>query len=363
MPAVDTRNAVQEECGLKMVTVQQFDTDSSLLPPVSVLMAVRNESGYIAKSLGAVLAQEYPRQLLEIIVADGMSSDGTREIIRDLQANHPNIILIDNPGRIVAKGLNAAISIARGAIIVRVDGHTTIDPDYVHKCVELLMSTEADNVGGRMIGVGENDFARAVVLATSHPFGVGGARFHYSAKTEWVDTVYLGAWRRGLFDRIGLFDEELVRNQDDEFNYRLRNAGGRVLLSPEVKSEYVVRSKPRTLASQYFQYGYWKVRVMQKHPRQMRLSHFVPPLFVLALSGLAVLSPFSRTARRLLALLIGTYAGVVSLATQDLSQNSASKANGLQYVPVVFPLLHLSYGSGFVWGLVRSLYRTLERRR
>lgn len=330
-------------------------SEAKTLPRVSVVMAIRNEAAYIAESLGAVLRQDYPTELLEIIVADGQSSDDTRRVIKDLQTQHPNILLVDNPGRIVAKGLNAAISLASGDIIVRVDGHTIIDPDYVRKCVELLQSTEADNVGGRMTGVGENDFARAVVLATSHPFGVGGARFHYSTQAEWVDTVYLGAWRRDLFNHIGLFDEELVRNQDDELNYRLRSLGGRVLLSPDIKSRYAVRSKPKALFSQYFQYGYWKVRVMQKHPRQMRLSHFMPPLFVLSLSSLIVLSPFSRRARRALWLLIGTYAGAVALATRTLSQQADCPVDGLQYVPAVFPILHVSYGSGFLWGLVRFL--------
>lgn len=323
-------------------------------------MAVRNEAGYIASSLGAVLAQDYPAGLLEVIVADGMSSDNTREQIRILQVEHPNIVLIDNPGRIVAKGLNAAISVASGEIVVRVDGHTTIDPNYVRRCVELLEATGADNVGGRMVGVGENDFARAVVLATSHPFGVGGARFHYSEKAELVDTVYLGAWRRDLFPRMGLFDEELVRNQDDELNYRLRDLGGRVLLSPEIKSEYVVRSRPRALISQYFQYGYWKVRVMQKHPRQMRVSHFVPSLFALALGGLAATSPFSRTARRALPLLMGAYVGLTGVATLSLSRRPGCGGGGVRYVPVVFPMLHLSYGLGFLWGLVRFIARFRE---
>lgn len=332
--------------------------ESDALPRVSVLMPVRNEGAYLAQSLGGVLAQDYPSERLEVLVADGMSTDGTRDVIRSYQTTYPNLRLLDNPGLIVSTGLNAAIAVAQGDVIVRVDGHTVIAPDYVRQCVEELRTTEADNVGGRMVGIGEGSFARAVTLATSHAFGVGGARFHYSDEREWVDTVYMGAWRRDVFDRIGLFDEELVRNQDDELNCRLRDLGGRVLLSPKIKSRYAVRSGPRALFSQYFQYGFWKVRVMQKHPGQMRLSHFVPPGFVLVLSSLAGLSLVFRVARKPLALLLLAYSVALSLASLDLSRRGDHA--GLRYVPVVFPLLHLGYGAGFLWGLLRFVQRWKE---
>ena len=204
----------------------------SSIPLVTVVMAVRNEGAFLEESLGSVLAQDYPADRLEIILADGMSEDGTRAAAEGLRVRHPGLTVIDNPGRVVATGLNAAIRRARGDVIVRVDGHTVIAPDYVRQCVDALERTGADNVGGRMNAVGAGPFGEAVALATSSPFGVGGARFHYSTEEEWVDTVYLGAWRRDVFERIGFFDEELVRDQDDEFNYRLRATGGRVLLTP-----------------------------------------------------------------------------------------------------------------------------------
>jgi hypothetical protein len=235
-----------------------------------------------------------------------------------------------------------------------VDGHTVIEPDYVRRCVEELEATGADNVGGMMVGVGVGPFARAVAMATSCPFGVGGARFHYSDKREWVDTVYMGAWKRSVFDRIGLFDEELVRNQDDEFNYRLGEDGGRILLSPQIRSRYVVRSRPKALASQYFQYGYWKVRVMQKHPQRMRPHHFAPPSFVFVLGTLASLSLFFRVARRSLALLLAIYTLGIAVATLGLVRRcSPVDRSTLAEIPVVFPLLHLGYGAGFLWGLFR----------
>ena len=204
-------------------------------PFVSVIMPIRNESDFIARSLGGVLTQDYPHDRMEVLVADGLSSDNTREIVRGL-ADHSDvpIILVDNPGQIVPTGFNTALKQARGEVIVRVDGHTIIEHDYITCCVEALYRSGADNVGGKMNAVGRGALSQAIALATSSSFGVGGARFHYSNKEEFVDTVYMGAWRREVFERIGCFDEEMVRNQDDEFNYRLRSHGGKILLSPTI---------------------------------------------------------------------------------------------------------------------------------
>jgi succinoglycan biosynthesis protein ExoA len=329
-------------------------------PTISILLPVRNEE----KSIGFCLEHIY-RQIglsdnVEVIVSDGMSTDGTREIIRGYQANHPNLILIDNPAKIVPVGLNLAIQRSMGKIIIRVDGHTIIAPDYVSQCVEALKRTKADNVGGKMTAIGDNLFGKAVALATSTPFGVGGAHFHYSDNEEWVDTVYMGAWPRRVFEEIGLFDEELVRDQDDEFNYRLREQGGRILLSPAIHSEYTVRSTPRTLWRQYYQYGYWKVRVLQKHPRQMSLRQFVPPAFVLALLGSILLALFSvfhlPSSVSFLSLVIPLLYLIVNLFA---SLYTAFKRgwSSLLFLPFIFVILHLSYGLGFLVGLLKFANR------
>jgi glycosyltransferase involved in cell wall biosynthesis len=322
-------------------------------PFVTVIMPVRNEADFIARSLGAVLAQDYPAGRLEVLIADGMSSDATRTIIAAIAATYPciSVRVLDNPAQIVASGLNRALAAARGVVIVRVDGHTIIAPDYVRRCVAALAARPAAAVGGRMTAVGQTPFGRAVALATSTPFGVGGARFHYAAREEWVDTVYMGAWPRAVFARLGGFDEEMVRNQDDEFSYRLRKAGGRILLSPRIQSRYYNRSTLRALARQYFQYGYWKVRVLQKHPRQMRPRQFAPPLLAAGLGGGALLARRGPGARRLW----GAGAGCYALATLLASIWTARRAGWahLPRLPLVFATLHLSYGLGFLVGLAR----------
>ena len=319
-------------------------------PKVSVLMPIRNEAATIHRSVGAVLAQDYPHDRMELLIADGMSTDATRSIIRNLDSREIEVRIIDNPGLIVPTGLNRAIEAATGEIIVRIDGHTIVAEDYVRQCVAELLRSGADNVGGKMNAVGTTPFSHAVAEATSSPFGVGGARFHYSNEEEWVDTVYLGTWHKELLQRLGGFDEEMVRNQDDELNFRLRKNGGRVLLSPKIHSRYYPRGTPRSLWKQYFQYGYWKVRVMQKHPRQMSLRHFAPPTFALAISLLGLLSVFHWAALVLLLGLIGTYL-CANLAI-CLSQARGSKASLFSRM-TVYTTLHLSYGFGFLLGLVK----------
>lgn len=329
------------------------------MPRVSIVMPVRNEADSLARSLDAVLSQDYPADRLEVLVADGQSTDGTRGLVERFARGDSRVHLVDNPGRIVATGLNAALREVHGDIVVRVDGHTEIAPDYVRACVEALERTNADNAGGRMTAVGEGAFGSAVAAATSSPFGVGGARFHYSDREEWVDTVYLGAWPREVFARIGAFDEELVRDQDDEFNYRLRAAGSRILLTPAVRSRYRVRGTPRSLFRQYFQYGYWKVRVLQKHARQMRSRQFVPPSFVACLLVAALLGPVTPVGWTPLGLIAGVYAAANVIA----SAWTARRGSGLWQVllPVAFATLHFAYGLGFLTGLIRFAGRWGDR--
>ena len=240
-------------------------------PFISVLMPVRNEGAFMSRSLKAVLAQDYPQDRMEILVIDGMSTDSTRATIAAFQADDQRIKLLDNPGRIVPTGLNAAHRVATGEIIVRVDGHCEIAPDYVCRCVDHLQHEPVDAVGGPLETVGETLVASAVAAAMSSPFGVGGSAFRtVKEKSMLTDTVAFPAYKRSVVERAGFFDEELVRNQDDEYNYRLRKLGAKILLASDVHCRYYSRSSLRSLGRQYLQYGYWKVRVLQKHPGQMQ---------------------------------------------------------------------------------------------
>lgn len=328
-------------------------------PFISIILPIRNEAAFIEHGLCALLSQDYPADYMETLIADGMSTDNTRKIIETFAALHPRlkIRIFDNPGKIVPIGMNIALRQAKGEIILRVDGHTTIATDYVRQCVEALQRTQADNVGGKMNAVGCTPFGDAVALATSTPFGVGGGRFHYSDNEEYVDTVYMGAWPRQVFEKIGLFDEELVRNQDDEFNYRLREQGGRILLSPTIHSTYTVRSTPRALWRQYYQYGFWKVRVLQKHPLQMSLRQFAPPVFVMGLS-VSVFSASFLGDWSVLNLVCGAYL----LANLGASLWTARRGRFFfAFLPFVFAILHISYGLGFMAGLVRFFQRWRDK--
>lgn len=323
---------------------------------VTVIMPVRNEGAYIRNAIQSVLDQDYPAELMEIIVVDGMSTDNTREVVQELQARHKNIHLLDNPGLIVPTGLNIAIKQARGEIIVRVDGHCEIEKDYVRNCVEVLVRENVEGVGGPMETIGQTEVSQAIALAMSSPFGVGGSAFRtIKDQRMYVDTVAFPAYKRETLIKAGSFDEELVRNQDDEYNYRLRAMGGKILMTPSIRSRYYSRSSFRHLWRQYLQYGYWKVRVMQKHPRQMSLRQFVPLTFIVTLLVLSLLAIILEPARLLLALVLLAY-----LAANLGASIATANKHGWKffpYLPLAFATLHFSYGFGFLYGLFKFANR------
>jgi succinoglycan biosynthesis protein ExoA len=319
---------------------------------VSVIMPVRNEEPFIRSSLDAVLAQDYPRGRIEVIVADGMSTDRTRAIVRSLQATHRQLFLIDNPGQIVPTGLNAAIAKAKGDVIIRIDGHCKVAPDYVRRCVEHLERDRVDAVGGPIETVGETPTARVIAAATSSMFGVGGSAFRTTSDiTGFSDTVPFPAYTRAIIQRAGPYDEELVRNQDDEYNYRLRKLGAKVLLASDVRSVYFSRSSLKLLWRQYFQYGYWKVRVMQKHPKQMSFRHFVPAAFVAILGAALLAAPFVMIGDYIFVAVAGSYIAATALAT--FLAGKGVPPGLLPLLPGAFATIHLAYGVGFIAGLVK----------
>ncbi len=321
-------------------------------PFVTVILPVRNEERDLEACLQSVLAQDYPRELMEVLVADGRSEDGTRELVARQARADARVRLVDNPGRIVPTGLNAAIRESRGEVIVRVDGHTRIEPDYVALSVEALRRTGADVVGGNMRAAGRSTFGRSVALATSTPMGVGGSRFHYAECEEPAESVYMGVFRRDVFARYGFFDEGMVRNQDDEFNYRVRARGGRIVLVPALRSTYAPRESAAALFRQYFQYGFYKVRVASLHPRMFRPRHALPSLFVLAVAGLALAALWVPLARALLPLLLLLHAGASLVFS---ARAAAGERAAWLLSPVATLVLHAGYGSGFLAGAASAL--------
>lgn len=328
---------------------------NSSLPAVSVVMPVLNEAASITQCLETVLQQDYPPDLLEILVVDGGSTDGTPDLVQILGQRHPGLRLLTNPGRITPAALNVGIRAARGDIIVRVDGHALIEPDYVSQCVRYLLEGKADNVGGLMRPVGTTYIGEGVALATTSPFGVGDSKFHYSTQEQYVDTVYLGAYWRKTFDEIGLFDESLRINQDYELNYRLRQAGGKILLSPAIRSSYTPRSSLAALWRQYFRYGQGKVQTLQKHPESLRWRQAVPPLFVGAFLGAFVGAFFWMPLRRLFGLMAGFY-----LLANFVASTIGAKRGGWRYgpvLPLIFAIIHFAWGLGFWVGLARIFFK------
>jgi glycosyltransferase involved in cell wall biosynthesis len=327
---------------------------------ISVIIPCRNEVRHIAAFLDSLLAQRLDSGCeIEILMADGMSDDGTREVLRQYSARAAQVRLIDNPGRIVSTGLNAAIRAATGEIIVRMDAHTVYARDYIRECVRALAESGADNAGGPWIAEGRGTVGRAIAAAFQSRFCTGGGKSHRADYEGEVDTVYLGCWRREVFDRVGLFDPELVRNQDDEFNFRLRRAGGRIWQSPRIQSSYTPRASLTALFRQYAQYGFWKVAVIRKHRALASWRHAVPALFVafILLGALLALSAAALGSYAAGVAIAGALAGGLLLyATACIAASLAFvKSLGpgsLALLPLVMAIYHFSYGLGFLRGIV-----------
>jgi len=328
-------------------------SEEKKLPLVSVIVAMRNEEAFIGECLTSLAEQDYPAELLEVMVIDGRSTDRSREIVSAMEADQPNLRLLDNEKKVTPVAFNIGINNARGEILTIISAHCYLASDYISRCVEYLGKTGAECVGGPVESIGETRVARAIALAMSSPFGVGDALFRYSQREQYVDTLAFGAYRRDVFDRVGLFEEELVGNEDDEFNYRLRRHGGKLFLTPAIKSFYHSRASLRALWRQYFLYGVGKVRVVQRHPRLVRLRHLIPALFVAGLIVTALLGFFRPLSALLFAFIVGSYLSLSFL----FSLRIASK-KGWQYLPILplaFACLHVAYGAGFLKGLVQFI--------
>ncbi len=325
---------------------------------VSIIIPCRNEEKFIEKCLDSIVLQDYPKESLEVLVVDGMSGDGTRDIIRSYAQEHSFIGLLDNPKKITPCGLNTGIKNAKGEIILWMSAHNRYKKDYISKCIKYQKEYNADNVGGRMVTLPRNDtfIGKAIVNVLSHPFGVGNSIFRIGAKKpRWVDTVFGGCYKKEVFDKIGLFNENLARGQDMEFNLRLKRAGLKTLLVPEIVSYYYARSDFKSFYKYNFVNGFWAILPF-KFTKIMPVSlrHLIPFIFVLSLMGSGILSFFLPLFRRIFLLIVGLY----FLTNIYFSLKIALKKKNIKYLfmmPIVFASLHTGYGLGSIWGAIKLL--------
>ena len=324
--------------------------DAQETPFVSVIVPMRNERRYIERCMASLAAQDYPHDRYEVIVVDGGSTDGSRDIAESMREQVPNLRVVENRGKHTARGLNLGLAFARGDVIARVDAHAAVEADYLRQSVAALDRSAADVVGGPIRTLGEGRAGEAVALAVSSPFGVGNAVFRYSQQEQWTDTVAFPAYRRDVFDRIGPF-AEIEGGEDDEFHYRLVDAGGRLLLTPAIRSTYYARRSYWELARQYFGYGQAKVVVLSRHPRRTRLRQLVPSVFLLALVASAIVALFGGLLTLPLAVLGAAYLGGCLGVSIFLARR-----HGWRHVlrlPPAFVSMHMAYGLGFLTGLAR----------
>lgn len=322
-----------------------------LLPTVSVVIPIHNEERYIGNCLDSLLNQDYPMNLIEAILVDGMSTDGTRDIIEKYTSKYSFIKLIDNPEKSVQYALNHGIKAAKNKYIVRFDAHSEYATDYVSKCIEYHLKTDADNIGGPNIVMGKHPVQQAVAAAYYSPFALGGGRNHIEGYEGYSDTVSFGSFLRSTAEKLNYFDEDLTLNEDDDFNFRLIENGGKVYITPEIRSTYYPRENYRALFKQYYLYGLWKVAVIKKHKKPARLSHLVPLFFFLYITLGAILSCFVPLIRYAYFLILALYLAI-DLAVSFKSKYITTTIGRWRLVWIHF-VLHFSYGCGFFVGLFK----------
>ena len=321
-------------------------------PIVSVIMPVRNEADFIERSVRSILANTYPAEKMEIIVVDGMSDDGTREIVEKLSQQDDQVKILDNPKRIAPAAMNIGLKTMRGDLFIRIDGHAEVPAEFVSRSVECLREhPEAWVAGGSIETIADSYIGRAIASAMRSPVGVGNARFRLGDYEGWIDTLAFGAHHKWIPERIGYFDEELVRNQDDEFNLRIILAGGKIWMSKSIRSKYFSRASLGKLWRQYFQYGFWRIRTLQKHKRPATFRQLMPLLLVSSMLLLGLAGLIWKPARVLLVVEAGLY--LLALAAGALDVGCRSGWLYAPMAPIVFAILHFAYGFGSLWGGIR----------
>jgi succinoglycan biosynthesis protein ExoA len=325
------------------------------MPTVSVIIPCYNEEHTIGALLMAIHNQSYPLEELEVVVADGLSIDRTREEINQFQTTYPDlkVNVVDNPKKNIPSGLNRALEAAVGEYIIRLDAHSIPYPDYIQRCVEDLIRGAGDSVGGKweINPGGDGWIAQAIALAAAHPFGVGDARYRVGGKAQFVETVPFGAFNRTLIEKIGGFNESLLTNEDYEFNVRIKLSGGGIWFDPAIRSKYFARSSLSALARQYWRYGFWKARMLRKYPGTIRWRQFIPPLFVLSLIVLLIIGFFYPPVLVFWSLEILVYL----LFLLYFGLQCAMRMRDWRMIPgvaVSMVVMHIFWGSSFIWSLI-----------
>ena len=329
------------------------------MPSISIIIPCYNEQTTIRKLLASIYAQSTPRSDLEVIIADGMSSDGTRVEIAAFADSHQDLYIsvVDNPKGSIPAGLNCALKEAKGEIIVRLDAHSMPYADYIERCVADLEAGLGENVGGvwEIRPSADTWLAQSIAIAAAHPIGVGDALYRHAKKAGTVDTVPFGAFKRELLATVGFFDENLLTNEDYEFNTRIRKSGGKIWLDPSIRSVYFSRAHLSGLAKQYFRYGYWKWRMLRQFPDTLRWRQGLPPLFVLSLVGFGILGGFLPLFRVLLGaeLILYILAIAAAGAQEALRRRLTFLILGL---PLAITVMHICWGSGFLWSMIKGVF-------
>ena len=325
---------------------------------ISIIIPCYNEAKTIHLLLDALSSQSIPSEEFEILIADGMSTDGTRAVIDQYGRDHTGLTIrvLDNPAREIPSGLNVALAHASGEYIVRLDAHSVPERDYLERSISNLNAGLGDNVGGLwLIHPGADTWiARSIAAAASHPFGVGDAKYRYSSQAGAVDTVPFGAFRRDFLQQLGGYDASLKTNEDYELNTRIRAAGGTVYFDPAIRTIYYARPTLSALWKQYWRYGFWKLQMLKRYPRSLRLRQLLPPLMVVSMFGLLILSPFIQIAQILLGLEIGLYL-VIMIATAFLQAVRKKQYWLVIGLPLAIGTMHFAWGTGFLWSFSKSL--------
>ena len=311
---------------------------------LSIIIPVYNEINFIDTLLQSLLNDTFEMQVL---LVDGGSTDGTRERINEWSVKHPKIKMVDNPQRFVSSGFNKAYALSTGKFIAFIGAHAHYPKNYFSTAIKILENDESDAVGGSLRQIGKTEMGKAIAYCMSSKFGVGDTEFRTSKEKRFVQSVAFAVYKRTVFQRVGLMNEKLIRNQDDEFHYRLNQQGFRILMVPEMTCTYYVRESLKRLFSQYFQYGLYKPMVLRKVKSEVKLRHLVPTFFVVYL--ISIIPAFDYLGIiALLPLLI-----YLVLAIMLATRNCGSLLEKI-YCFIVYPTLHISYGTGFILGLFKK---------